>query len=884
MKKLSERSEDQEKLIEEKEEIDQDQLFIKYFNIVNAKLIAVLLVVLFIVYHGYLNSYYGRNSCNRLFGEGHILGDNEWQPYGCMIHKYNEKDIQTCFKYIKYYNGMNRFYFIGDFRIKQIYTSFVHQIDPSYQVIFSDELSINNCKNLTYENKDLNLEVNFIWKPIIDEAVYNLVESLLHVYNKKPSFLVMGMATNYLLMNGTSANNLDSFKTNLSNLVEMINSYNYENHSELKKLKNTRIRREEEKNTKFDKDVTKLQTESSEENIIKNNDDSSFYWMLQDPIDESKLSFNRTLFDSITNQQIDEYNRAAISILYHSTVKVWSSSRLISQGFNKDSHDGLHIGKYALNIDSQILFNSYCNDRLNFADASCCSQPESVSISQQILFIIFLINFVIAILLCIYKKYCSNHSNKFRFNLSGSEISFTSASCKNATSSVGIYTTLSACSKLFLIIVYFYLCDRANYFMKENQHFTLLTFLIPLIYVSVVGVFFNENLNTPKLMNRRQTDEIKGYMVCIVLIYKITTAQISLPLYYLVRLISSSYLFFSGYGHFMYYWNTANYNIPRLFQVLFRLNFLTVILCFSMNRMYQFYNFIPLVSFWFICSYIVMSVYPRVSLRSTKESPYQFFYIFIKLCILLGCVITLNASQTIFERTFMVKLWKYLFVNSDDLISEWRSRWMLDGYSFVLGMFFALFLCILKRLNIVDIGDDSQIDFEERITELREKKRDKSLPKHIKFFLAIASLIGLISYTVFANLCKSKEGCNLYIPYITIIPILSFIVLRSVVTILSEKYSYMFSWIGKISLELFVCSYHIWLSADSNGVLVLMPGFPVLNMLITTFIFIYIAHELNSITRLLSQYFVPNNWRICLRNFFLFLIILLPMAIRYGYV
>ena len=99
-----------------------------------------------------------------------------------------------------------------------------------------------------------------------------------------------------------------------------------------------------------------------------------------------------------------------------------------------------------------------------------------------------------------------------------------------------------------------------------------------------------------------------------------------------------------------------------------------------------------------------------------------------------------------------------------------------------------------------------------------------------------------------------------------------------------EKFSLIFSWFGKISLELYVCSYHIWLAADSNGILVILPGYPVLNILLTTFIFICISHELNIITKIAGTYMVPDNWRTCLRNFLSFIILLMPIAIKYGYI
>lgn len=60
---------------------------------------------------------------------------------------------------------------------------------------------------------------------------------------------------------------------------------------------------------------------------------------------------------------------------------------------------------------------------------------------------------------------------------------------------------------------------------------------------------------------------------------------------------------------------------------------------------------------------------------------------------------------------------------------------------------------------------------------------------------------------------------------------------------LRTRYSSFFAWFGRISLELFLCQHHIWLAADTHGVLVLLPGYPVLNVLITLFIFVCAAHE-----------------------------------------
>jgi hypothetical protein len=160
---------------------------------------------------------------------------------------------------------------------------------------------------------------------------------------------------------------------------------------------------------------------------------------------------------------------------------------------------------------------------MNFQDGSCCSQPESMTLVQLILFSIFFVCFLITAFLLVYKNFCKSYSN-FRVNISGKEIGLTTT-CKNAATSSSFYKFAKTFSKLALIMFYFYACDRANYFMKENKHYTLLTFLVPLLYLSVVGLFFHDSLPLAKVMNRHQTYELKGIMQVVILLYKMSNAQ-----------------------------------------------------------------------------------------------------------------------------------------------------------------------------------------------------------------------------------------------------------------------------------------------------------------------------------------------------------------------
>lgn len=143
---------------------------------------------------------------------------------------------------------------------------------------------------------------------------------------------------------------------------------------------------------------------------------------------------------------------------------------MVSQGFNKDSLDGLLIGPFALEIDSQILFNLHCNNRMNFNDASCCSQPESVSLIQQIIFSFFFIWLVFLSFKYFFYLF-SFMREKFAIGLSWNF-------------GVGLFLNLIFILKLVSPLWVYYLCTEI--FSKNLQNFDS---------ISVVSDFFLEWLN-----------------------------------------------------------------------------------------------------------------------------------------------------------------------------------------------------------------------------------------------------------------------------------------------------------------------------------------------------------------------------------------------------
>ncbi|KAI8775745.1 N-acetylneuraminate 9-O-acetyltransferase [Biomphalaria glabrata] len=418
--------------------------------------------------------------------------------------------------------------------------------------------------------------------------------------------------------------------------------------------------------------------------------------------------------------------------------------------------------------------------------------------------------------------------------------------------------------------------------MKENKYYTTLNFCLPFAYVMILGFFFTENTDKVNMLHRDQTDEWKGWMQLVILIYHLTGASKVLPLYMHIRVLVSSYLFLTGFGHFCYYWDKGefgfirycvgwrqcqivwryrNNQMRRVFEVLFRMNILVVTLCFVMNRPYQFYYFVPLVSFWFLVIYLVMAIPPHVTAQSSEANPMLYLYMILKFVALIVVISLFYLSEVFFEKVFLTRPLKALFVTSDDSIHEWRFRWQLDRFSPVYGMLFAFGYKVLVRYKI--IKDDGPGNL---------------FSNTISWTLCALSLIGIGSYAVFSVLCSSKVQCNDVHSYLVFLPIISFILLRNVLGCLRTRYSSFFAWFGKISLELFISQYHIWMAADTHGVLVLIPSYPVLNVVITSFIFIVISHEINSISNTLCSYAVHQDIKILLRNIIVFIAVLLPLC------
>ncbi|KAF7232082.1 hypothetical protein EG68_08712 [Paragonimus skrjabini miyazakii] len=473
------------------------------------------------------------------------------------------------------------------------------------------------------------------------------------------------------------------------------------------------------------------------------------------------------------------------------------------------------------------------------------------------------------------------------------------------------------------------------------------------------------------------------------LIYHFAGGYSVLPPFMWARICVSSYLFLSGFGHFVYFWrqsigtssnsafrsSSSDWNefsfvhswwpiLKRYLDVMFRMNFFVIPLCFVMDVDYLFYYFMPLISFWFTVVVMLMAVGSCHSASSDSNIPTemlipasdempsqpssffrktQFFSPYIVMLFKFALLIVLieivyrvrPLFHFIFYSWFIRKIFKldkpepniFKAAENTDFLAEqfWFYRWSLDRYTTVWGMLFAFCCEWLRRVNLMDdsacsdlvlFNRKSSLIWVEKCHRLPAASIPKSLSRvtclstvrksfdemfgkisesyFIWLFPACATIFGLgglILTIICTTFLRNRQfGMELH-AYLCIFPIISYILVRNSFGFLRARYSIFFAWFGDISLEasrdepswwtLFIGQYHIWLANNTHGVLTLLPNYQVLNLILTTLIFVCVCHEVHQLTSRLHTYVVPRTpqallWRSFVLCFLLFLLTFTP--------
>lgn len=81
---------------------------------------------------------------------------------------------------------------------------------------------------------------------------------------------------------------------------------------------------------------------------------------------------------------------------------------------------------------------------------------------------------------------------------------------------------------------------------------------------------------------------------------------------------------------------------------MLRMNLLTIMLCIVMKKSYQFYYFVPLVSFWYTALFFLLVIPPKLSLKTEGihlPSNGDYLVALVKLIFFYGFVTALSMSK-----------------------------------------------------------------------------------------------------------------------------------------------------------------------------------------------------------------------------------------------
>ncbi len=470
---------------------------------------------------------------------------------------------------------------------------------------------------------------------------------------------------------------------------------------------------------------------------------------------------------------------------------LWSYSRMTWQQPSAYEEDGYHVVENVADKQADIFLNMRCNSEPSLEhypfDKTCCNIQPPANLEQQVLILVA----TLTILYAFYKSSKQKMQNE-------------SATTLLATDRISVAVGIIA-----MAVLYCFVADRTLVFDKVQKVPSQRRFLQMIAMVMLGGILTVRkpgNTSTeisakPRrttleqiFLSRDQTDEWKGWMQFVILIYHYTGMSSVLWIYQIIRLLVASYLFMTGYGHTIYFLKTNNFSLQRIASVLVRLNLLSCLLAYVMRTDYNFYYFPALSSFWFLVVYLTIrirhqpGVVPRV----------------LVLKVLISVVVVQLLIQTpgILEFGFEI-LQKTCKMSVD--VHEIRFRLSLDAYVVYVGMFAAiLFLQLTGGLPCSTTCLATQI---------------KRVPTAVHVLAVFASVVIVPAYLILIQRCAGKYDYNWWHPMISPIPIAAFVILRNAIQPFRDIHFGLFAWLGRFSLETFILQYHIWLAADTKGLL-----------------------------------------------------------------
>jgi len=406
----------------------------------------------------------------------------------------------------------------------------------------------------------------------------------------------------------------------------------------------------------------------------------------------------------------------------------------------------------------------------------------------------------------------------------------------------GAAPALRAGAEFAVLMAFIYACDRTDLVAKGPKHTEPKDFWMLWALICVAAVCTLRGCKTPRCLAREQTEEWKGWMQLMFLLYHYFAQG---QLYNAIRVYIAAYVWMTGYGNFLYYSKTGNFGAVRVCQTLFRLNFFVVIVCLSLRNEYMLYYIAPM--------HTLFTLFVWLALRVAKAHNKNGKVVWAKICATLACVWLLYDVDWVFRHAFgwpgmrqLVAFHDPLHPEFKDELHEWHFRSGLDRYVWVFGMACAAGMPWLEAAYA-------------KVDAIRE-----TAPKGAAFAAALGAVgVVLVVYGKEVFLLD-KYAYNKYHPYTSWLPILAYIIVRNLTPWLRARYLHLFTFLGQVTLETYILQFHIWMKTTGlNGspkfLLVLFPNYFWLNFAVVSAVYFLVSVRVFRLTVALRDALVPED-------------------------
>ncbi|ROT37770.1 Cas1p-domain-containing protein [Sodiomyces alkalinus F11] len=697
-----------------------------------------------------------------------------WQPDGCMLRKYNNDDIRHCM------DGRHMV-FSGDSTTRQVFWGMARLLDSPT----ADQARKNAPAHSNYDMTINGVRLVQIWNPYLDsgEANRNLTRELdiyreeranpVPVKDQKSAAIIMLGVGGWFALHNLEEEGYRNFTSAIDNVTGLL----------------------------AHRDLPRFGTRARPMHPLDGTGNEVFLAPVHPPwYDE--LPEKRKTPEGIQVGELESYNEYLAGIEYDRHLSLLWSFPALSQGQPEtivDRNDtGFHVVDSVAETKATILLNLRCNAKLDAMDGyphdrTCCTDYGRKPVVQQLLLFLG----------ALYVAACVAVEARTLWRSNAAADGLTSPHPSSSRRRLFLDFDMAIFVATLLCCYYF---DRTQMLPKGSKQYVPGEFQFLCGLVLLVALLSLRRSHAPPsspppplsenghaepemgpFLSRDQTDEWKGWIVLFILICHWTGAQALGP-QVVFRLCVAAYLFQTGYGHATYFLTKKDFSFHRVAAAtLLRLNLLSCALSYVMNTDYTFYYFAPLVSFWFLVVWATMAI----------GSKYNFSIIFVSQKILLSMVFVLLLVQvTPFPRWAFALLRALFGVNWD--VDEWEFRLSLDPFIVFVGMATAVAHQVLKN------------------TAARA-------PPVLHY---LAAVLGVLGTFVFWLACSGQiEDTDQYTqwhPYASFLPILGFVAVRNIpgpVAAVRTSTSRAMAWVGRCSLEVLTLHFHLFLGADTKGVL-----------------------------------------------------------------